>query len=75
MKIANVIRRFVFEEWGGIRGWLTTVSNGIFTLTLKHLSVKDIIFVSKEACSNGRLANNPCEIRHIDIQHILEMLL
>lgn len=65
----------IFEDWNGIRGWLNMVSYGIFTLTLNHLSVQDVIFVSKDACENGRITYNPCDLAPDDIQHVLEMLL
>lgn len=63
----------IFEEWGGIRGWIDMVSNGIIRLTLEHLSCKDIRLISREACANGRITNNPTELGCEDIQQILDI--
>lgn len=63
----------LFEEWGGIRGWLDSVCKGLIQLDIKNFNVENVSLISEEACGNGRLSNNPYNITPDDIMEILSV--
>lgn len=62
----------VFSEYGGIDAWIDFVCEGVVLLRADAFGVKDIERVSKMACGNGRMGNNPVEIDVVDVEILLK---
>lgn len=52
----------LFEEWGGIRGWLDFVCQDIVKLDIQGYHISDYSLIISDACGNGRMSNNPRDI-------------
>ena len=61
----------LFDMWGGIREWLVETSRNIIKLDIINFNFEDLSIIVEEACANGRMSNNPCEISSDDVQKIL----
>ncbi|HZJ78403.1 MAG TPA: phosphonoacetaldehyde reductase [Clostridia bacterium] len=67
----------VFECYGGIEGFLSTVSKDIVDLRLGTWGVtdKDIKVIVMNSFTGGRMDNNPYDLSECDITQILENIL
>ena len=64
----------IFEEWGGIQGWLDFVCKGIVHLNTLEFQITDFYLVSREACGAGRIGNNPVVLDEENVHNILSGL-
>ena len=61
----------IFEEWGGIQGWLDFVCKEIVCLRVGSFGVDDIDLIASSAVGNGRVENNPVVLFKSDIIQLL----
>lgn len=63
----------LFQDFGGLKAWLRDICEGITSLRLSHYGIKetDIDMLAEMALKNGRMANNPVDIKREDIKDIL----
>jgi len=63
---------WLFEKWGGIRGWLDSVCQGVVCLRAGSFGVKDLDLIAKTAVENSRSDNNPVKLIVDDILRLIE---
>jgi len=64
----------LFEKFGGVRGFLEQISEGVMSLKLKDYGVEqeDIPQIAQHTFTLGRMDNNPVAFSQQDVIEILE---